>query len=85
MAAKRRRSTLKSTHTKTGPRGPRGRTGPPGTPGDGAVARLAAQVEMVVKELQTQLRRIAQIQMQIDRMVRGHDPESRADIEREDN
>lgn len=40
---------------------------------------------MVVTELQTQLRRIAQIQMQIDRMARGQDPASHTDIEREDN
>jgi len=40
---------------------------------------------MVVKELQTQLRRIGQIQMQLDRMARGQDPDSRPDIEREDN
>lgn len=85
MAAKRRRFPRKPTRSKTGPRGPRGPKGPPGEPGDGAVARLGAQVEMVVKELQTQLRRIGQIQMQLDRMARGQDPDSRPDIEREDN
>jgi len=42
-------------------------------------------MEMVVKELQTQLRRIAQIQTQLDRLARGQNPESHADIEREDN
>ena len=46
---------------------------------------MAAQVEMVVTELQTQLRRIAQIQMQLDRMARGQEPRARADIERKDH
>jgi len=56
-----------------GPRGPRGRTGPAGPAGsaNGELKRLAAQLESVVKELQTQLMRIAQMQTQIDRLAAG--------------
>ena len=75
MAAKRSRVR---SNGKTGPRGPRGKTGPAGPagpPGDGEVAKLAAQVNAVVKELQTQLTRIGQIQMQLDRFASGQSPE----------
>jgi hypothetical protein len=63
----------------SGPRGPRGKPGPPGPPGDGDVKKLAAQVEEIVKELQVQLTRIAQIQSQLDRLASGQPPEHTAE------
>ena len=61
---------------KRGPRGPRGKPGPRGPAGavTGHLARLAVQLEEVVKELQTQLTRIAQMQSQIDRLASGESP-----------
>ena len=73
----RKRLTLK------GPKGPQGRAR---TRGGAAAARpngnhtraiagLSAQVEQIVKELQVQLTRIAQLQAQLDRVVREQDTE----------
>jgi hypothetical protein len=62
MAAKRKKPA--------GPRGPRGRTGPPGLSGPpgpnhtSEIGVLSAQVAEVIRELQVQLTRIAQIQAQ---------------------
>lgn len=81
MAAKRtplRKTTARiGKRGKAGPRGPRGKTGPKGPPGNHArdVARLSAQMEQVVRELQVQLTRIAQIQSQLDRIVVRTQPE----------
>ena len=80
MVAKRRRP--KASSKTAGPRGPRGKTGrtgatgPAGAPANGALERLTAQVAEIVKELQTQLMRIAQIQLQLDRLATGQFPES---------
>jgi ribosomal protein L15 len=78
MAARRtpRRKAITARTSGRGPRGPRGKTGPKGPPGNHAreVARLSAQMEQVVKELQTQLTRIAQIQSQLDRIVARAEP-----------
>ena len=78
MAAKPR-TTRKKTATRAptqrgnaGPIGPAGPAGPPGVPGapghdhTSEIAVLKAQVEQLVKELQTQLTRIGQIQAQLD-------------------
>ena len=76
MAAKRRSQTKKPT----GIRGPRGKTGatgaggpagPPGADHTNAIARLSAQVADIIRELQTQLTRIAQIQAQLDHLSMG--------------
>jgi hypothetical protein len=64
MAAKRR--SPKTPNITVGPRGLRGRTGPAGPTGrnhTAEIARLSAQVAQIVKELQVQLTRIAQIQI----------------------
>ena len=66
-----------------GPQGPTGATGERGSQGergaDGAsghnhtdeIATLKAQMDQVVKELQTQLTRIAQMQAQLDHATSG--------------
>ena len=74
MAAKRSR---RGPAGKT--RGPRGPRGPAGPPGDGEVAKLAILVNQVIKELQTQMTRIGQIQMQLDRFAAGQSPELQSD------
>lgn len=80
MTAKRSYSNKRGS--MAGSRGPRGKIGPAGPPGpagrnqSGDIARLAAQVEQVVKELQIQLTRIAQIQLQLDRLASGHAADS---------
>jgi len=70
----------KATKAKQGARGPRGRRGARGPQGrrgaagltnTGELAKLAERLDIVVHELQTQLRRIAQMQEQIDRMAAG--------------
>ena len=72
MAAKREKPA--------GPRGPRGKAGPAGPPGPpgpnhtNEVALLSAQVAEVIRELQVQLTRIAQIQAQLDHLARGETP-----------
>ena len=68
-----------------GPREPRGRTGRTGArglqgpagPSANGDLRLSSQVSEIVKELQTQLTRIAQIQAQLDRLATGQSPERR--------
>lgn len=70
----------KAPRALIGPRGPRGRTGatgPAGPPSNGELKRLAAQVERIVKELHTQLTRIAQIQEQLDRFATGQSMQPR--------
>ena len=60
-----------------GPPGPEGPPGAPGAPGSPAhnhtseITMLKAQVDQLVKELQTQLTRIAQIQAQLDHVSTG--------------
>ena len=71
MVAKRRTQRRPPPRGPRGPRGKRGERGPQGRSGDGAVSRLAAQMEQVVKELQIQLTRIAQIQAQLDHLAMG--------------
>ena len=51
---------------KTGPQGPQG---PPGRDNSQEIRVLSAQVAQIVKELQTQLVRIAQIQAQLDHLA----------------
>jgi hypothetical protein len=74
--------------TGRGPRGPRGRRGlrgKEGKPGRASgsgtgsaharlLMQLSQQMERVVRELQTQLTRIAQLQSQIDRLATGAPP-----------
>ena len=73
----------RTPRTLAGPRGPRGRTGPQGPTGpagpaaNGELTRLSSQVAVIVQELQTQLTRIAQIQVQLDRLATGESPERR--------
>ena len=58
----------------TGKTGASGAPGPPGPPGrnhTSDIARLFAQVDDVIKELQTQLTRIGQIQAQLDHLSMG--------------
>lgn len=60
-----------------GPRGPRGKpgaTGPPGPAGPNQtkeIALLSAQVADLIRELQTQLTRIGQMQAQLDHLSMG--------------
>jgi hypothetical protein len=79
MAAKKqRRSKKTSGRPGTGPRGLQGKTGPAGRPGrnhTAEIAILAAQVATLIKELQTQLIRIGQLQAQLDRVASGHSPQ----------
>ena len=85
MGARRRN---KATNAARGRRGLRGKTGPAGPPGpdeSGMVARLAAQMDEVIKELQTQLLRIGQIQLQLDRLAAGASPEVPVRQKRTDN
>jgi hypothetical protein len=89
MAAKRRSSQAPKT---TGPRGPRGKPGPPGPSGPpGAnhtkeIALLFAQMADVIRELQTQLTRIGQIQAQLDHLAMGEArPSAHRDPPRTDN
>jgi hypothetical protein len=76
MAAKRRSARKRRVADSQprgvrGPRGKTGATGPKGPPGNHSreIARLSAQMDQIVKELQTQLTRIAQIQGQLERIV----------------
>ena len=72
--------------TAQGPRGPRGRRGDQGKQGprgptatrieSAVLNQLLTQMETVVRELQTQLTRIAQMQAQIDRLATGEPPQS---------
>jgi hypothetical protein len=89
MAAKRaskeptKVSERRGPRGTTGPRGPRGKTGPAGPPGHNhtaEIARLAASVNEIVKELHVQLMRIAQIQAQLDRLASGQPPASSDDV-----
>jgi len=71
---------------RRGPIGPAGPAGPAGVDHAGQIARLTAQVGQLVKELRIQLMRIAQIQVQLDRLASGqgvepHDRRRPDDIE----
>jgi hypothetical protein len=80
-----------STSAGTGPKGPRGKRGPIGATGSvgpagpagpaafdgGELVRLEAQIAEILKELQIQLTRIAQMQAQLDRLASGQAAESR--------
>jgi hypothetical protein len=59
----------------TGPEGPAGPPGPAGPDHATDVALLSAQVAQLVKELQTQLTRIAQIQAQLDHVAKLQAPQ----------
>ena len=64
----------------TGPAGPAGAQGEKGEPGrdhTSEIAVLRAQVELLVKELETQLTRIGQIQAQLDHISTGQSSEPR--------
>jgi hypothetical protein len=54
----------------TGPQGPRGPRGPAGRSHTSEIAALTDQVEVLVRELKTQLIRIAQIQAQLDHLAK---------------
>ena len=73
MAAKHRHPSAPTG--RRGPRGKPGPAGPPGPPANGELHALAAHVAEIVKELHTQLTRIAQIQAQLDRLATGQPPE----------
>jgi hypothetical protein len=62
------------------PRGLRGPQGPKGTNGE-SIARLVAQMNQVLGELQVQLTRIAQLQAQLDRLASGQSPEAREGVD----
>jgi hypothetical protein len=70
MAAARRQSRKKPS--TRGPRGPRGKTGKRGAVGKSsaeATAMLVDQMQDVQKELARLLRRIGEIQAQLDRLA----------------
>ena len=74
MAAKRRpqpKTSTRGPRGKTGASGPAGPAGPPGQNHTNEIAVLSAQVAQLVKELQVQLTRIAQIQAQMDHLAMG--------------
>ena len=59
---------------RTGSIGPQGPPGPPGAPGPnhtGEIMMLKAQVDRLVREFQTQLTRIGQLQAQLDHVQSG--------------
>ena len=82
MAATRRSSQTKKPIGARGPRGKTGATGPPGSAGPPGpnhtkeIALLSAQVADIVRELQTQLTRIGQIQAQLDHLSMSMAPPS---------
>ena len=62
----------------------RGLTGADGRDHSSEIAMLKAQVEQLVKELQTQLTRIGQLQAQLDRVESGRraEPQNRRSSDR---
>ena len=78
MAVKRRARTR--TGQLQGQRGPRGKVGPSGPRGPAGanhkreIAALCAHVDEIVKSLRVQVQRIAQIQLQLDRLATGETP-----------
>lgn len=68
---------------RTGPRGP---AGPPGIDSTSHLAQLTAQVELLVRELQTQLIRIGQLQAQLDQVAgsQASEPQTRRSGDRGD-
>jgi hypothetical protein len=88
MGAKRH--SRRKVASKIGPRGPRGKTGrvgPTGPPSqaNGEIARFAAQMAEVLRQLRTQFTRIAQLQLQLDRMAAGQSPHEIPASKRTDN
>ena len=59
-----------------GPAGPAGPSGPAGLDHTKAILALQQQVGQIVRELETQLTRIAQIQAQLDQVANGQAPDS---------
>ena len=60
-----------------GPAGPAGPSGPAGLDHTKAILALQQQVGQIVRELETQLTRIAQIQAQLDQVANGQASDSR--------
>lgn len=60
-----------------GPIGPAGPAGPEGPNQRAEIAALTAQMGELVRDLQTQLVRIGQIQAQLDRIASGAEPTRR--------
>jgi hypothetical protein len=89
MAANRRSHTKtpagsRGRRGKTGAPGPAGPAGPPGHDHTREIALLSAQVAELVKELQAQLTRIAQLQTKLDH-VTGQVRPARSQPARSDN
>ena len=86
MAKAKKETGLRGLRGKAGRVGPAGPKGPPGNHTK-EIARLSAQMDQVVRELQVQLSRIAQIQAQLDRLGRGQSihPDAPEHMDREDN
>ena len=81
MAEKRPKTApVRGPRGKSGPRGKPGPRGPHGGNGE-SIALLMAQMNQVRGELQVQLRRIAQLQAQLDRLATGQSPEIRETID----
>ena len=79
-ALRRGRTGPKGPQGPEGQRGERGAQGEAGAPGanhTSDIVILKGQVEQLVKELQTQLTRIAQIQAQVDHVSTGQASEPR--------
>lgn len=76
MAAKHRGQNKKrrGPRGRTGAAGPEGPAGPAGRDHATEIASLSEQVAAVMKQLRTQLIRIAQIQVQLDHLARGRAP-----------
>jgi len=78
MAAKRgARTQIRKLKGPRGPRGPIGPTGPRGPAGPNYASEmgaLARQVDELAKALRVQVQRIAQIQLQLDRLATGQSP-----------
>ena len=68
---KRAKTNVAGRRGPRGRTGPRGRAGKPGLPANGNLTRLAGQMEHVIKQLEAQVFRIAQLQSQLDRMASG--------------
>jgi hypothetical protein len=89
MAANRRSHTKTSIGArgrrgKTGATGPAGPAGPPGHDHTHEIALLSAQVAELVKELQAQLTRIAQLQTKLDHLT-GQVRPAPSQLSRSDN
>ena len=86
-ARKAARKQTPKRRARTGPTGPQGPAGPTGATGatgergaagtdhTSEITMMRAQIDQLVKELQTQLTRIGQLQAQLDRVESGRSPE----------